>query len=62
MDPSGENITETVKKKLSNPYYPLTLDDINFRHFALTEGQVNEYGLPKDPDPKTLEKQSRKIF
>ena len=56
MDPSGENITETVKKKLGNPYYPLTLDDINFRHVALTEGQVNEYGLPKDPDPKTLEK------
>ena len=52
MDPSGENIEEVVNDKLVR--YGLV--NIDFQRIAITDEQIDEYGLPLNPDPATLAK------
>lgn len=52
FDPSGENIEETIKKKLSL----YGVDNIDFRRMALTLKQVKDFKLPTNVDAKTQKK------
>jgi hypothetical protein len=54
LDPSGENIEEVVIDKLAK--YGLYVD---FQRIAVTDEQVEQYRLPSNPDPATLEKLKR---
>ena len=56
LDPSGEDINRVVKRKLAN--YGLV--GVDFQRIAVTDEQLDEYpNLPRNPDPKTLEKLKR---
>jgi hypothetical protein len=54
LDPSGESISSTVQEKFN--HYGI---DIDFHRIAVTEGQMIQFNLPRNPDPETLAKLRR---
>ena len=55
LDPTGKDIDRFLKAALE--YFGFTSEQVEFRRLALTEEQVEKYGLPPRPeDAETLEK------
>jgi hypothetical protein len=54
LDPSGESISSTVREKFN--HYGI---DVDFQRIAVTEQQMTEFNLPRNPDPETLTKLRR---
>ena len=54
LDPSGESISSTVQEKFN--YYDI---DVDFQRIAVTEIQMTQFNLPRNPDPETLVKLRR---
>ena len=55
LDPSGENIEEVCKRKLRL----YGIDNVDFQRLGVTKKQVDDLGLPEDPDPETMDKLER---
>lgn len=54
LDPSGESISSTVLEKFN--HYGI---DVDFQRIAVTEQQMMQFDLPRNPDPETLTKLRR---
>jgi hypothetical protein len=54
LDPSGESISSTVVEKFN--HYGI---DVEFQRIAVTEQQMTQFNLPRNPDPETLTKLRR---
>lgn len=55
LDPSGENIEEVCKRKLRL----YGINNVDFQRLGVTKKQVDDLGLPEDPDPETMDKLER---
>ncbi len=55
LDPTGQDILRYIKQMLSE-YGIMSDPNFDFRYVGVTEEQVKEYNLPKDPDAETLKK------
>jgi hypothetical protein len=54
LDPSGESISSTIREKYNR--YGI---DVEFQRIAVTEQQMTQFNLPRNPDPDTLTKLRR---